>query len=65
MELKILVWLGQNWVGHSGFSTLKLAVSQEAINGINWFWCVDTKSGKPKVSLIIFGWSWSKMGVAF
>ena len=34
-KLKILVRLGQNWIGHSGFSTLKLAVSQEAINGIN------------------------------
>ena len=47
-KLKILVWLGQNWVDHSGFSTLKLAVSQEAINGINWFLVCWYKIRKAK-----------------
>ena len=50
--------------GHSGLATLKLAVSEEAIFGINWFLYIDTRSGKLKVSLIIFGWKWSKTGVA-
>ena len=27
------------------------------------FWCVDKNSGKPKVTLIIFAWWWSKVGV--
>ena len=26
-----------NWCGHCGFGTLKLAVSQEGMNKINWF----------------------------
>ena len=32
----------------------QFAVSQEAINGINWY-LVDTNSGKLKLFLIIFG----------
>ena len=28
-----------------GVRALKLGVSQEGINGIKWFWCVDTNSG--------------------
>ena len=39
-----------------------LAVSEEAIVGINWFLYDGTSSGKLKISLIIFGWRWSKMG---
>ena len=29
------------------------------------FWFVDKNPGKPKVTSIIFGWWWSKMGMAF
>ena len=36
--------------GYSGLRTLKLAVSQEEINGIDWFWCVDKNLGKLKVN---------------
>ena len=54
----------KNECGHSGLRTLKLAVSQKGINGMNWyFWCVYENSGKPKVTLIIFGWFWWKIGV--
>ena len=40
MELKSLlkgieVGIVKNWCGHSGLRTLKFAVSQEGINGIN------------------------------
>ena len=67
MEIKswlknVGVGLVKNGCDHFG---LKLAVSQNGINGINWFWCVDKNSGNPKVTLIIFGWWWSKMGVVF
>ena len=55
----------KNGCGHTGLRTLKLAVSQKGINGINWFKSVDKHSGNPKVALIIFGWSWSKICVAF
>ena len=54
----------RNGCGHYGLRTVKLAVSQEGINGINWF-LVHKNSGKPKVSLIIFGWWWSKLGMVF
>ena len=42
MEIKswlinIGVGVVKNGCGHSGLRALKLAVSQEAINGINWF----------------------------
>ena len=30
----------KNGYDHYGLRTLKLAVSQETINGINYFWCV-------------------------
>ena len=49
--------------GHSGDRTLKLAVSQEGSNGMNWFLHTDTNSGKLKVILIIFVWSLSKKGM--
>ena len=60
------IWVSmvKNGCGHSGLRILKLAVSPEGSNGMNWFWCVDKNSGKPKVILIIFG-CWSKMGVVF
>ena len=43
--IKIKSWLKnvgvvKNGWGHSGPTTLKLAVSQEGINGVNWFWMV-------------------------
>ena len=45
----------------SGHGTLKLTVSQE------WIGCLlhaGANSGKLKVALMIFGWVWSKMGMA-
>ena len=51
-----------NWSGQSGQGTLKLAVSQEWINGMNWF-LHAADSGKLKVVSMIFGWTWLKMGV--
>ena len=48
----------KNGCGHSGLRTLKLAVSKEGINEINWFLVFGKNSGKPKVTLIIFGWWW-------
>ena len=64
--LKIIgVGLVKNRCGHSVLRTLKLAVCQGKMNEINWFWCVDTNSWKLKVTLTIFGWWWSKMGMAF
>ena len=39
---------------HSDRRTQQLAVVyHEEINGINWFWCVDIKPRKFKVTLII------------
>ena len=42
--IEIKIWLKhfgvgmvKNGCGHSGLRTLKLAVSQEEINGVNWF----------------------------
>ena len=42
-----------NGCAHSGHRTLKLVVSHQEINGIDWFWCVDTNSGKLKATLIV------------
>ena len=55
----------KNGYGHSGHKTLKLAVSQEGINGINWYLVCWYKFRKAKKSVIIFGCSCSKMGLAF
>ena len=65
--MEIRNWLKNIWVGaakngcsYSGYRTLKLAVSQEGINGINWFFLHDdTNSRRQKVNLIIAGWVWS------
>ena len=67
MEIKgwlknIQVGMVKNGCGHLGLRALKLVVSQ-AVYGITGFWCVDTNSGKLKVSLIILGcdgqkWMW-------
>ena len=54
----------KNVYGYSSLVTQKLALSQEGINVINFFWYVDTNSRKLKVTLIIFGWQ-SKIGLAF
>ena len=35
--IEIKSWLVKNGCGHSGLRTLKLAVSQEGINGVSWF----------------------------
>ena len=57
--LKILgVGLVKNGFDHSGLRTLKLVVSQKRIKGINWFLVCYKNSGKPKVTLIIFGNFW-------
>ena len=70
MEIKswsknIVVHMVKIGFGHSGVSTLKLAVSQKGINRITAFWCVDKNSGMSKVDLIIFRWWWSKMDTVF
>ena len=46
----------KNVYGYSSLVTQKLALSQEGINVINFFWYVDTNSRKLKVTLIIFEW---------
>ena len=46
----------KNGCGYPALRTLELAVSQEGINRINDFWCLDTSSRKLKVILTIFGW---------
>ena len=60
---KLCVSSVKNRCGHSGHRTLKLAVSEEQIDGINSYFFV-TNSGKLKFILITFGWEWSKTGVA-
>ena len=42
-----------NGYAHSDHRILKLTVSHEEINGINWFLVCDINSGKLKVTLII------------
>ena len=61
MEMKswlknVGVGMVKNVYGYSSLVTQKLALSQEGINVINFFWYVDTNSRKLKVTLIIFGW---------
>ena len=50
--------------GLLGLGTLKSIVSQEWIDELGWFLHADTNLGKVKVTLIIIGWAWSKMGKA-
>ena len=38
-------------------------VSQEWVDGMNWFLCAGVNSGKLKVISMIFGWMWSKLGL--
>ena len=64
--LKIIeVGVVKNWCGYSGYRALKLAVSHKRVNGINSFLVWWYNSGKLEVTLIIFGWSWSKMALKF
>ena len=52
----------KNGCDQSGLKDLKLTVSQEWIDGMNWFfacWCKFMK-----VISMIFGWAWSKIGLA-
>ena len=65
------------WVGVVGngccllsHGTLKSTVSQEWINELSWFSFLffhgDTKFKKSKkITLIILGWEWRKMGITF
>lgn len=55
----------KNRTGYSGLRTLKLAVSQDGINGITDFLHGDAILGKLKVTVIIIGWVWSKIVVVF
>ena len=50
--------------GQSGHGTLKLAVSQDWIDRMNWFLYGGANSGKQKVISVILGghgqkWAWS------
>ena len=55
----------KNGCGQSGHQTLKLTGSQEWIM-IEWtdILHAGTNSGKLKVISMIFGWTWSEMGMA-
>ena len=55
----------KNGYDHSDHRIVKLPVSQEGINRINYFLYADTKSGKREGNSIILGWVWSEMGMAF
>ena len=55
---------GRNGCGQSGGGTLKLTVSEKLTDGITDFFNVDTDSQKFKADKKLFGWEWSKMGVA-
>ena len=71
MEIKSL--LKNTWVGVVKKSVLPLCsqyskigcISRTLINGVNCFLDAYTNSGKLKFTSIIFGWSWSKIGLAF
>ena len=70
MEIKswlknVGVGMVKNGCGQSGHKTLKLAVSQEGVNEKNLFFACWYNSVKLKVTIIIFGWAWSEMSMAF
>ena len=48
MDLEILGGRGQSRHGHCGHKTYKMAVSQEGIHGINWFFAWFRKFRKAK-----------------
>ena len=54
---KIVGGHGQRWVWPLWSEDTKIGCISKK-NGINWFLCVDKNSGKPKVTLIIFGCWW-------
>ena len=58
------VGLVQNGCAQSFLTTLKLAVCQEEMNEVNWFFVRWYKFMKAK-SLTIFGWCLWKMGMVF
>ena len=70
---KIKSWLKIVWLGIIIFDqsclwtlklTLKLTVSQEWTNGINWFLHVDTDLQKLKANQKFIVWAWSKIVAA-
>ena len=52
----------KNRCSQFGYGTLKLTLSQKSFR---YFLHACTNSGKLKFDLMVFGWSWSKMAVAF
>ena len=65
VDWKVLGGAGlKNKCGQSGLWPLKLTVSQEKTNGLNWFFDAGTISHKLKGNWKFLGWTWSKMGVA-
>ena len=52
----------KNRHGILGLGTLKSALSKERIEEMSCFLHADSNLGQLKVTLIIIGWSWSKMG---
>ena len=52
--------LVENGCGHSGLQTLKLVVSQVAINGINWLLVCSYKFRKGQSFFVISELLWSK-----
>ena len=62
MTGKYFVGCGQKLVLPSCDRALKLVVTQEGINRVNWFFA-DTNSRKLRVIVIVAGWAWSKMGI--
>ena len=70
--MKIKCWLKNFWVGmvknrcdHFGQGIQRSSVSQKQTDRVTWFLHADTNLRKLKVTLIIFWWVWSKMGMAF
>ena len=55
----------KNRCGQSGHGILKLTLSKKRTDGINWFFACWYNSGKLKVKSIIFGWTRSKIAMAF
>ena len=62
---KIFIWrLDQNALSQSDCSIFKLITSPKQIDETASFLYVDTKSLKMKSWLKVFGWAWSKVGLA-
>ena len=54
--------VAKNGRGLLGLATLKSAVYQEWIDGMSLFFVYWYRYREAKVTLIIIGWVWSKMG---